>query len=92
MFCNRKHDVEVGSRGHSMLLLEDDEDSQDEKERKAIWNRSWLQERNKGYFSQLLPDLAPLTQQALKNLCTCTLSTSKFQLTVHQKRHTRKRR
>jgi hypothetical protein len=41
----------------TMLLLE--EDDEEVKEKKRIWSRHWLLERkNKGYFVQLLPDLA----------------------------------
>ena len=40
----------------AMLLLE--EDDEEVKEKKRIWSRHWLLERKKGYFGQLLPDLA----------------------------------
>ena len=60
----------------AMLLLE--EDDEEVKEKKRIWSRHWLLERkNKGYFGQLLPDLAVTTHQDLKNLCEWILIISK---------------
>lgn len=42
----------------TMLLLEEDDEG-DSKEEKRWWTRPWLLERNKkGYFHQLLPELA----------------------------------
>ena len=51
----------------AMLLLEED-DGDDSKEEKRLWARSWLIERNKkGYFHQLLPELAVHDTPSLKN-------------------------